>query len=322
MKDKGKVSVVVPIYNVESYLIRCIDSILGQTYQNLEVILIDDGATDRSGEIVDQYAAKDQRIVPIHKKNGGLSDARNAGIETASGEYICFVDADDLLHPDYVELMLEQCVSYGCDIVQCRFERSSVGTFTSERGNGDVIIYDSVGILNAIYSSLSVETIVVWNKLYKRELFDQVRFPQGRIHEDEATSYKVLYKAKKIARIDKVLYLYYQNRASITQQTYSLKRLDILTALEERMSFFKEHNLIQLYEKDSYKYLCKLLIQYYLVSKMDTVNMVVLKNLKKKYWLKLKESKTFEWSVKRKCALIFWGMFPRLYVPLIRKDNY
>lgn len=322
MNNACKVSVVVPIYNVEVYLARCIDSILRQTYSNLEIILVDDGATDRSGEIVDRYAGLDNRIIPIHKSNGGLSDARNAGIDVATGEYICFVDSDDLIHPQYVETLLGLCVRNNCDVAQCRFESSSVETFSEDNGTGEVTFYDSMGILNAIYSALNVETIVAWNKLYKRELFEQIRYPKGRIHEDEATSYKVFYKAQKVARIDKVLYLYYQNAGSITKKTYSLKRLDILLALEERMQFFKENGLDELYAKDSYKYLCKILIQIYLVSNMEAPDKTVLKDLKKKYWAKLGDSGKFGWSIKRRVALLFFGVFPKLYVPLVRKGNY
>ena len=322
MNSDCKVSVVVPIYNVETYLARCIDSILKQTYSNLEIILVDDGATDSSGKIVDQYAGLDNRIIPIHKINGGLSDARNAGIDVATGKYICFVDSDDLIHPQYVETLLELCVNNGCDIAQCRFESSSMETFSENSGTGEVTIYDSMGILNAIYSEKNVETIVAWNKLYKRELFEQIRYPKGRIHEDEATSYKVFYKAQKVARIDKILYLYYQNTESITKKTYSLKRLDILLALEERMQFFQENGLDQLYAKDSYKYLCKILIQIYLVSKMESPDKTVLKELKKKYWTKLGNSGKFDWSIKRRTALLFFGVFPKLYVPLVRKGNY
>lgn len=322
MDNNCKVSVVVPIYNVEVYLARCIDSILKQTYSNLEIILVDDGATDGSGEIVDRYASLDNRIIPIHKSNGGLSDARNAGIDVATGEYICFVDSDDLIHPQYVETLLGLCVRNNCDVAQCRFESSSVETFSEDNGTGEVTFYDSMGILNAIYSALNVETIVAWNKLYKRELFEQIRYPKGRIHEDEATSYKVFYKAQKVARIDKVLYLYYQNAGSITKKTYSLKRLDILLALEERMQFFRENGLDELYAKDSYKYLCKILIQIYLVSNMKSPDKTVLNDLKKKYWAKLGDSGKFGWSIKRRVALLFFGVFPKLYVPLVRKGNY
>lgn len=322
MDSNCKVSVVVPIYNVEAYLARCIDSILKQTYSNLEIILVDDGATDCSGEIVDRYAGLDNRIIPIHKINGGLSDARNAGIDIATGDYICFVDSDDLIHPQYVETLLDLCVSNDCDVAQCRFESSTEETFSENSGTGEVTFYDSIGILNAIYSALNVETIVAWNKLYKRELFEQIRYPKGRIHEDEATSYKLFYKAQKVARIDKVLYLYYQNAGSITKKTYSLKRLDILLALEERMQFFRNNGLDELYAKDSYKYLCKILIQIYLVSNMEAPDKTVLKDLKKKYWAKLGDSGKFGWSMKRRVALLFFGVFPKLYVPLVRKGNY
>lgn len=322
MNNNYKVSVIVPIYNVEAYLARCIESILKQTYHNLEIILVSDGATDNSGTIVKQYANLDGRIVTVYKEHGGVSDARNAGINAATGDYICFVDSDDFVHPQYVEILLGLCVKHECDIAQCCFEHTSEERFSEEKGTGEVSFFDSIGILNAIFSEKNVEINVLWNKLYKRELFEQIRFPAGRIHEDEATCYKVYYKAKKIARIDRVLYMYYKNMNSITKKTYSLKRLDILLALEERMQFFHENGLDQLYAKDSYKYLCKILIQIYLVSNMESPDRTVLKELKKKYWTKLGDSGKFDWSIKRKTALLFFGIFPKLYVPLVRKDNY
>ncbi len=321
MDNNYKVSVVVPIYNVEAYLPRCVDSILQQTYTNLEIILVDDGALDNSGTIVDKYAQTDTRVIPVHKENGGLSDARNAGIDIATGDYICFVDSDDVIHSEYVETLLKLCVENECDIAQCRFEWSTEDSFSEDKGSGEVIFYDSMGILDAIYSEKNVETVVAWNKLYKRDLFKQIRYPKGRIHEDEATSYKLFYEAKKIARIDRVLYLYYQNMDSITKKKYSLKRLDILWALEERMSFFKEKGLESLYAKDSYKYLCKILIHYYLVSKMDKPDRNVLVELKEKYRKKLAESLKFNWSLKRKAALLVFGIFPGLYVPIVKKGN-
>lgn len=317
-----KVSVIVPIYNVEKYLDRCISSIVNQSYKELEIILVDDGSTDGSTEIIDSYAKQDDRIVVIHKVHTGVSDARNAGIDRAGGECICFVDSDDSVHKEYVAVLAALMEEYQCDIVQCAFNRDSKEQELLRKQTTGIEAYSNLEMLNNIYSAMSVEIVVVWNKLYKRELFSNVRFPQGMIHEDEAVIYQLLYKAKRIVRTDEILYFYYPNSNGIMKSGYTLKHLDILKALEMRMSFYAQHDLNSLYQKDSYKYLCKILIQYYQVSRFIDDNKEVLKELKRKYWNKYRECRSFPWSRKRKSGLFFFGCFPKWYVPMMRKDNY
>lgn len=322
--DRMKVSVIVPMYKVEKYLDRCIKSIINQTYKNLEIILVDDGSPDSSGNIAEGYAQSDSRIRVIHKENGGLSDARNAGIIVASGDYICFVDSDDSIDEHFVEELIKACASSGADIAVCNYlnviKPEDIPPYDS-KNNANIVVQNSLEALNSIYSQDNVVTIVAWNKLYRRELWNDILFPVGRIHEDEATTYKLLYKAKKIVRIDKSLYYYFKNDESITGSQYSLKRLDILWAIESRMDFYKSKALEELYYKDSYKYLCKLLTSYYNVAHTEGDNKEILKSLMKKYHTKLKEclGKDIGWSVKRRCSMLIFGVCPMAYAIITGK---
>ncbi len=322
MSEDIKVSIVVPIYNVEKYLDRCIKSILNQTYKNIEIILVDDGSADESGAIADRYADTDDRIRVIHKANGGLSDARNAGIDICGGEYICFVDSDDAIDSRYVSCMLEACQKNDADIAICRFENVEAD-YTVHEGNITVAeeVMTSIEALQSIYSANNVNTVVAWNKLYSAKLWKDVRYPKGRIHEDEATTYKLLHKAKKVVSLDTVLYYYYRNASGITGSTFSHKRLDILWAIEQRMEYFKNNGLMDLYEKDSYKYLCKLLTCYYQVKHMSGDNKQLTDEMMCKYKKKLQEclDSSFAWSTKRKLAMRIFSYFPMMYAVITGK---
>lgn len=239
------VSVIVPIYKVEKYLQQCIDSICLQTYPLLEIILIDDGSPDGCGNICDQSAAEDSRIKIIHKKNGGLSSARNIGLDIATGEYIVFVDSDDTIHPKYIEILLGLCEEYDCDVAQCDFlciaEDSVKLPLISQQ---DITFYDNKQAIHELCcGSSQTKFSVVWNKIYKRNLFDKIRYPIGRIHEDEFTTYQVLWNIKQMVVTKQYLYYYLQRDDSITGEKYSIKRLDVLEAFRERLSFLKKRKL-------------------------------------------------------------------------------
>lgn len=184
-------SVIVPVYNVAPYLERCIKSIINQSYQNLEIILIDDGSTDNSGTICDAWAEKDERIMVIHKKNGGLSDARNVGLKVASGAYITFVDSDDWLNLNMYEKLMKIGMAQNCDIVMCNFQKISDENSISICNNDYKIeFYDTISALKALITEQIQQ--VVWNKIYKKELLNGIYFESGRFHEDEFWSYKII----------------------------------------------------------------------------------------------------------------------------------
>ena len=246
-KHDDLVSIIVPIYNVAQYLERCISSLLNQSYSKIEIILVDDGSTDSCPDICENFKSIDTRINVIHKKNGGLSDARNVGIKHANGEWYVFVDSDDCVAPNFVEVLYNLVSEYECEIAGCSFSRFSekipeTPIFDSEK----ISIYSGLEMLNRIYSSnhqTYLESTVAWNKIYSKNLFDNTEYPKGKIHEDEATTYKLYYLSEKVAWIDCGLYYYFQNQSGIMGTKFSVKRLDYLDALYERYLFFKEHDL-------------------------------------------------------------------------------
>lgn len=228
------ISVIVPVYNVEKYIVRCIESIINQSYKNLEIILVNDGSTDSSGKICDEYAADDKRIYVIHKKNGGQSTARNAALDLAKGEYITFVDSDDYINTDFVKIMYETIIRFNADIVQCGYIRGTENTFPDIRINDNCKVID----INTALST-SIYDVVVWAKLYKRKVIGTIRFPEGKVHEDEAVYYKFAYNSKKICILENKMYYYYMSPNSTMR---SEPKLDFIGVYEDRIKFFKEKN--------------------------------------------------------------------------------
>lgn len=234
------ISVIVPIYNVEKYLKKCVDSIINQTYKNLEIILVDDGSPDNCPKICDEYAKQDNRIKVIHKENGGLSDARNAGIEIATGQYISFVDSDDYIAEDMLDDMITRIINDKSDLV------SAGVVWVDELGNE---IRTSTVSENALLNTEQSMTEIindgklkqhVWNKLYRFDLIKDIPFNKGKYHEDVFWSYQVIGKAEKIS-VEKNSYYYYVQRSeSIMGEKYSAKRLDALDAMELRCEYTKE----------------------------------------------------------------------------------
>ena len=231
------ISVVVPVYNVEKWLNRCVASIVAQSYGNLQIILVDDGSGDTSGGQCDQWARKDSRIQVIHKPNGGLSDARNVGLTAATGEYIAFVDSDDYIHPDFLEILRQQLETTDSDIACCH------GICVQDQepfpaGSGAVTKYDTLQACSALIDGTLRQ--VVWNKLYKRSVLQNVWFPVGKCHEDEFWSYPVFARAKQVALVDFVGYGYFQHPDSIMGKPYTLKNLDGLEAKCLRQQLLEE----------------------------------------------------------------------------------
>lgn len=236
-----QITIIIPVYQVKDYLEECLKSVLKQSYLNLEIITVDDGSSDGSAEICDRYAKMDSRVKVIHKENGGLSSARNVGIENASGEYLVFLDADDWIAPNFVERLLDVALAHDCDIVQCSHQDVFDGCFVHEDRAQKVAkpqIFTGREFSYAIYNLIEWPANIATNKLYKRCLFTNIRFPEGRLHEDEFTTYRAIWKAEKIGLISDKLYYYRRRGGSITQQSYSKRRLDASVAYFERASFY------------------------------------------------------------------------------------
>ena len=238
------ISVIIPVYKVEKYLCRCVDSVLEQTYTNMEIILVDDGSPDNCPVMCDEYARQDSRVKVIHQENAGLSGARNAGIDMAQGQWLAFVDSDDYLAADFLERLYQACVNTGSSLSVCRWEYVR-GETIPEHGTGETRVYTGREMLANLYVPDGAYFVVAWNKLYRKELFEDIRYPLGRIHEDEATTYRIYDKVKKAAYVDRSLYGYFVTPVSITRG-FNPKRMDWVTAVAERLDFFEQKGYTEL----------------------------------------------------------------------------
>lgn len=239
---KKKVSIIIPVYNVQRYLVECLDSVIGQTYHNLEIILIDDGATDESGKICDKYAELDDRIKVIHQSNQGAANAKNVGLDTMTGEYVTFIDSDDFAEPDWVEYMVCALEGTQADVVECNFILEYINKIAPGNNN----LFFNKEFTNEEYMAQYLDNwtcSLFWNKLFRRELTEKIRFrKERRCIDDEFYTYKIFAKAKKIIRIDNVLYHYRQRISSVVTSEKNQHQItdDALEVLIERYTWIKK----------------------------------------------------------------------------------
>ena len=241
------ISVIVPVYKVEKYIHRCVDSILGQTYTDFELILVDDGSPDNCGAICDEYAAKDSRVVVIHQENGGLSAARNAGIDWAfansDSQWLTFIDSDDWVHPEYLQRLLDAAVGFNVSVSICGYAQ----TEGEEPEIDPETLIPSLWNTEDFYVEHNVNATVAWGKLYRKKCFQEIRYPVGKIHEDEFVTHQILLQFPSIASIHAPLYFYYFNNQGITKSTWTPKRLQALEATAQQIQFMQCHNLERAY---------------------------------------------------------------------------
>lgn len=265
------ISVIIPVYNVADYLKICIDSVLKQSYNNLEIILVDDGSTDISGNICDDYALKDNRIVVIHKENGGLSDARNAGMQIATGEYIAFVDSDDFIHKDMYRTLKELLEQYDADLAIANWVGFTNGQEDKikDRRTGKILTLKNQELLQFLIHGKSSYKISysVWDRLYKRELIQDFCFPKGKCYEDVLWSAQIFHKAVKGVYIDKSLYYYRRREDSIVgkdSKSKLSKRVitDEIPQIEAQIEFLKSVGEDDLADEVMF-FLYQLLLNYY-----------------------------------------------------------
>lgn len=238
------ISIIAPVYNVEDYLDRCVESIVNQTYSNLEIILVDDGSTDSSGKMCDEWKENDKRIIVIHKDNGGQGEARNYGLDIATGDYIGFVDSDDLISNIMFAELVDIAVQYQADLVGCRhviFDDQRAPDFDNNNYNGQLLIMSRDEALEDIIREKHFES-TVWNLLVKADIAKNVLFDVGKIHEDILWPFRVILKSNSIYFLEKRLYAYYQRCGSTMNSRYSAKRFDALDALETRAETIKSVN--------------------------------------------------------------------------------
>ena len=248
MIEKDKISVVVPIYNVEKYLERCINSIIKQTYKNLEIILVDDGSTDNSGKIADKYKKIDDRIKVIHKNNGGLSDARNKGIRMASGKYISFIDSDDYIAEDMISYLYKLIKDNNSEISICNFQQfSSIEEIKDSKDfnidKSDIYNYTGVEMLQILLKGNISYGDYAWNKLYMLNLFNNIQYPIGKKMEDIGTTYKLYYNSKKVTIGTEKKYFYYKRSDSILGKNDIKVYQDKLELSIERIEWLQERNV-------------------------------------------------------------------------------
>ena len=234
------ISIIVPVYKVEAYLDRCVQSLVNQTYTDLQIILVDDGSPDRCGEICEEWKKKDARICVVHKENGGLSDARNAGLAVATGEYIGFVDSDDWIEPRMYELLYAAMQETGAQIAECTRDNFSDATapVLFEAKKAERQIYTAEQALGELIVDGALRQ-TVWNKLYRAEFVKDKLFPIGKVNEDEFWTYRVFGDVQSVVRIEAALYHYYQRDDSIIH-TYNAKRLHCLEAFEQRQIYLQK----------------------------------------------------------------------------------
>lgn len=238
---KELVSIIVPIYNVEPYLDKCINSLVRQTYTNLEIILVDDGSKDKSGEICDLWAKKDNRIKVIHKKNGGASDARNKGLDIALGDIISFIDSDDYISIYFYEKLINIMEQTNADIVECGFtmfnKKEKIND--SSINNFDFKSFNTQEAMQELILNHNLSTIPC-NKIYKRHVIDKLRFKVGKINEDDFFTYLTFDNAKKITKVNTELYYYLQREDSTMGKIYQLNRLNEIEAKYERFKYIEK----------------------------------------------------------------------------------
>ena len=233
-----KISIIVPVYKVEPYIHKCVDSILNQTFKDFELILVDDGSPDNCGKICDEYGQKDNRVIVIHKANEGISSARNAGLDIARGEYIGFVDSDDYIEKDMYEILYNICEDNKCDIASC----SSIIYFQEKtviNGGHRLIIHNKEEAMRVMLEGELYDE-VVWVKLFKKSVIEDIRFPVGKIYEDTAFTYKVINNSKRVATIGEPKYNYIKHENSIMSNAIQDIKIDAVIAYKDMYKFMEK----------------------------------------------------------------------------------
>lgn len=254
-----RITVIVPVYKVEPYLRRCVDSILAQTFTDFELILVDDGSPDNSGAICDEYAKKDARVHVIHQENGGLSAARNAGLDWAfacsNSEWISFIDSDDWVEKEYLDVLFKLVISNEVQCSVCGYSFDYLDQTLPRKTNIETIVSKPDDFYNNAFPlNNTISIIQAWAKLYKKELFKYIRYPVGRINEDRFITHLLLFQCEKIAASSDNLYRYYQSDGSIMRSEWKPYCIDDLDACEEQLKYFKSNCHPQAYKRTLNEY--------------------------------------------------------------------
>lgn len=263
--DEKLITVIIPVYNVERFLSRCIDSVLSQSYKNLEILLIDDGSTDGSSEICDHYAERDYRIKVIHQKNQGIAAVRNVGVLKATGEYLFWLDSDDYVSEEIIYKLYNNLEKHHAEMSICNFAKGMESEYTFQsKKNAECIEFDAKYGQEMIYKDDHYAFIMAasWAKLIKKELYDGLKYPEGKLFEDIYMSHHLIQRCSKIVYTDEILYYYFQWPESILGKTLRIEKLDYLDAFEDRILFYEKMNDFKLVELARVQYLHALIWEY------------------------------------------------------------
>lgn len=311
-----KISIIVPIYNVQSYLKKCIESLIQQTYENIEIILVNDGSTDNSGKICDYYALKDNRIKVVHQKNGGVSYARNTGLAYSTGDYIAFVDPDDWIDKNMYEKMLEVLNENDSSIAMCGYVYEGGDNILNK--SKPKLVEQNLSnreLLSKLFMSNTYYYVILWNKLYKACLWKDVRFPNGYVHEDEAVIHIIYDRCARMSIISNDFYHYRIIDTSITHTNKLKRRIDYAYALSLRLNYFYQKNefndCIDMLNEVLY-----LILNTFNSDELDKISLykirkIILYNLSKI----IKEN---SYSIKFKLSLLIYFISPHLYEKIIK----
>lgn len=326
------ITIVVPVYKVEKYLSRCVNSILNQTYQDFEILLVNDGSPDNCGKICDEYAEKDNRIFVIHQNNAGLSAARNTGInwfyEQGRSDYITFVDSDDWLHPEYLRILMNGITENETKISVCNYKGV---TAEIPHKSYDNIEYELTSPEDFLVNH-SWQYNYAWGKLYHKDVFDDVRYPIGKIFEDTFTTYKVLHKCEKIAYTDLQLYYYFQNKQGISHSPWKPSELVIFDAMQDQLKFYKEKGLQKAFEKEFQLFVNHHAYQIVRIKENKNnlkKNKATLKEIKKSLRNHLKENKdifnvhnmTYSYEAAYPFIMKTYALSSKIKANLLQKNN-
>lgn len=308
-------TIIVPIYKVEPYLRQCIDSILNQTWEEFELILIDDGSPDKCGEICDEYSQKDQRIKVIHQENKGLSAARNNGVDIARGKYLTFIDSDDWLKPDMYETLITLAETYNTDIAECGYVKAyDNGLVENINFSYSIQVIDGITALQDFHKGI-IRRVVVWNKIYRKTLWENIRFPVGKVHEDEFTTYKLYYKADRILQLDAGLMYYRQRPDSFIGKGFEEKKFaNFREAFQEKQEFFHREGLKSLQDLAGVETTASLMDAYLEMHKQKRLRAKA-RQIKKQFNRELKYlQQTADVSLKHRALLSLFYISPVLYL--------
>jgi glycosyltransferase involved in cell wall biosynthesis len=301
------VSVIIPIYNVELYLRDCLDSVIGQSYGNLEIILVNDGSLDRSAEICTEYAKKDVRVKIINKLNGGLSSARNIGLDSAQGDYISFVDSDDVINENFIQILISLLLNSEASISICDYSLFSTHLSQSASNyDGCFQLFTGQFMLENLYSKNWVpKNVIAWNKLYKKSVWEGLRYPEGVIHEDEYVIHHIFGQVDQVAYTCAPLYYYRQREASITKEISSKRINDIVQLFNLRAVYFKDRGYDLLVKENSKAKFLNIAILS-VTNKNENLRSLLKQNLSAILW-----QSNIPFKMKCSCALL--SVFPGLF---------